>query len=67
MSSRDEPKTGHSLDLDQDDLIELVECNLFKSTWEVIVQLNNAQSTICHHLKNIGENKQVGHLGSAYP
>ena len=49
ISLRDEPRLGHSSDCDQDALRELVEWNLRKSTWELALDLNTSQSTICRH------------------
>ena len=47
MSLRDELRPGHSSDLNQDALKELVECNSGKSTQKLVLDLNTSQSTIC--------------------
>ena len=40
---------------DQDALRELMECNPYKSTQELALDLNTSQSTICPNLKKIGK------------
>ena len=42
---------------DQDASRELVECNPFKSTWELILDLN---TSICHRLKRIEKVSKLG-------
>ena len=53
MSLRDEPRPGHSSDLDQDALRELVKCNPHKSILELSFDFNIPQSTMCSHLTSI--------------
>ena len=60
ISLKEEPRLGHSSDLDQNALRELVECNPHKRTWELALDLNTSQSTICHHLKKIGKVSKLG-------
>ena len=47
--------TRISSDLNQDALKELVECNPYKSTQELVLDFNTFQSTISCHLKKIGK------------
>ena len=61
---RDKLKPGCSLDLDQEALRDLVECNPLKSTQELVLNLNTFQSTICHHLKKTGK---VSKLSAWFP
>ena len=60
MSLRDEPRPRHSSDLNQDALRELLKCNPYKSTWELGLDFNTSQSTICCHLKKIGNVSELG-------
>ena len=60
MSMWDEPRAGYSSDFDQDVLKELVECNPHKSTWELALDLDISQSTICCYLKKIGKVRKLG-------
>ena len=62
MTLRIEPKPGYSLDLDQDALRKLVECNPCNSTQELTLDLNTSQSTICYHLKKIRKVSKLGVL-----
>ena len=50
ISSNMIERPEHTLDLNQDALRELVECNLHKSTQELTFDLNTLQSIICCHL-----------------
>ena len=59
-SLREKPRTGHSSDLDQESLRELVKYNPCKSTWELALDLNTCQSTICNHLKNMRKVSKLG-------
>ena len=52
---RDETRLGHSSNLNQDALRELVECN-----WELTLNFNTSQPTICCHLKKIERVSKVG-------
>ena len=60
-SLRDERWSGCSSDLDQDALRELVECNLFKSIWDLALDLKTSKSIICCHLKKYKKSKQADH------
>ena len=53
MSLKDKPKPGRLSDLNQNTLRELVECSPCKSTRELALDLDTAQSTICRSLKKI--------------
>ena len=60
MMLRDEFRAGLLSDHNQDALRELLECNMSKSTWELALDLNISQSTICHYLKKIGKVSNLG-------
>ena len=59
-SLRNASSAGCSSDLDQNAWRELVECNPCKRTWELALDLNTSQSTICCHLKKIRKVCKLG-------
>ena len=57
---KDEPRIGHSSDVNQDGFREFVECNRCRSAQELTVDFRTSQSTMCHHLKKTGKGSKLG-------
>ena len=59
-SLRNEPRPGHSSDLNQNALRKLVECIPHKSMQEIALDHYTSPSTVCHHSKKTGKVSQLG-------
>ena len=55
---RNEPRPRRSSYLELEVLRELMECNTWKSTQEIALNINTSRSIICRHLKKNRKNEQ---------